>query len=352
MNGNGFLQAAACGVAFGLATHLISGPPPIAALTDNAVMAQQPPSAPEDYIPNDNPDDPENYTPPPTPPTPVQVMPKVFTHETLTSVSKEDVGTRLVCLFDVSASIDATEYEVQLESMAAAIGSQDFQDAIFFKGGPESVAICVVDFGDTAGLRIGWVDIRKGDEAKLKLLANEIRHLTRRESGNTNHGSAMEVALACLENCPWKAKRSIVDLITDGKHNSGPEPQPFIKKLTAEGATVNALITLDNEADIEEWMRKNILTPPGVRKADGTPLEPGFVKVVATQKSATNPGAIVEYRKAMELAFRRKLILEVAGLDIEKAPDWRKLGEEGARGLIVVPLLAVPMLVPSPSPGG
>lgn len=247
-------------------------------------------------------------------------------HKTLASKSKEAVGLRLVCLFDVSGSIDTEEYKVQLEAMASAIGSDDFRDAIFFPGGPQSIAICVADFGSNSAMRVPWVDVRKGGEVKLKALSDEIRKLERREYGSTEQSLALELALLALRQCPWPGRRTVVDMITDGRDSSygyvdsqGALRDIRVKLAREEGATINALVTLDHgESDIDRWAAENLVTQPGATKADGSYVDPGFVKIVATQQSTKSPGAIVEYKNAMALAFRRKLILEVAQMDLDR----------------------------------
>ena len=122
-----------------------------------------------------------------------------------------------------------------------------------------------------------------------------------------------------LENCPWKGGRNIVDMITDGKSSPLSLKGPIEALATKHEATVNALITLDDDApNLDKFAAKHLVTPSGFVKSNGKPLDPGFVKIVATQLSTKSPGAMVEYHKAMELAFRRKLILEVAGLELEE----------------------------------
>lgn len=247
-----------------------------------------------------------------------------YMHPTLASNSAEKVGVRLVCLYDVSGSINTTEHDVQLEVMADAIESEDFRNALFYIGGPQSMAICVADFGSMADMRIGWMDVRPGEDDKLKLLAHEIRKLKRREVGSTNHAAALEQAVAAFDHCPWQGKRSIVDILTDGENNAGGDSaarMTLSRKTLAEKheATINALITLDSDPNLENWARDNLITESRYMKADGSYLDPGFVKIVATQQ--TDKGAIVKYQDAMKMAFRRKLILEVAQLELEDLHD-------------------------------
>lgn len=240
-------------------------------------------------------------------------------HPTLASNSTDAVGLRLVCIYDVSGSIDETEHKFQLDAMANALETKDFQDAIFYRGGPQSIAISFVDFGDDAAMRIPWVDIRKGDGYKLPLLANEVRQLRRREDGGTNHVGALKQAIKNFDVCPWKAERTIIDVLTDGEHNAGAWDLTGTRETLTKQyeATINALITID-EDDLEDWTKEKLVTPPGHIKRDGRVLDAGFVKVVGTQQSSKNPGALIEYHQAVEMAFRRKLILEVAGIELEE----------------------------------
>lgn len=245
------------------------------------------------------------------------LSPDYFVHSTLASNSKKEVGLRLVCLFDASGSIDSVEYDYQLRAMAKAIASEDFRNAVFYIGGPQSIAISVADFSDSASLQIPWVDIRKGDDYKFTKLADEIMEIDRRTWSGTDHVVALNQAMACLDSCPWEGKKNVIDILTDGEHYGWQDLDEARTKATKEyEATINALITLD-EYNLDKWAQENLVTRPGFFKKDGTPLDPGFVKVVATQQSSQSPGALVEYHEAMELAFRRKLILEVAGLDLE-----------------------------------
>ncbi len=251
-----------------------------------------------------------------------------FIHPTMASANTSPVGLRLVCMFDISGSIDNTEYEVQRAAMRDAIASEDFRNAIFYRGGPQSIAICVSDFGSNADLRIPWLDIRQGEGNKLLLLANEINALNRRETGMTHQVRAMNFAGTCLNFCPWQGRRSVVDIITDGKENefSGTTGENMLhaareRLALDQGATVNALITVDpssSDRDLEEWAWQHLATPATYVRPDGGLLEPGFVKVVAFERFEQAQRSLVEYHRAMELAFRRKLILEVAGVELEE----------------------------------
>jgi hypothetical protein len=284
---------------------------------------------------------------------------KGFKHPTLASNSTEPVGLRLVSLFDVSGSIDSAEYEVQLDAMADAIESKAFQDAIFYPGGPGSIAVMFADFSDDSVPQIGWVDVREGEEWKLKEIAKELRNLKtqRRSNGGTSHVEALKAAKVYFDNSPWAGDRNVIDILTDGTDSSSYSygrgyygrgtpinDEPPLDKLRRElaqdyEATINALVTVVPNEDMEEYARKHLITRPIYNKSDGSPLDAGFVQAVATEVSEESVGGIIKYRKAMEKAFRRKLILEVAGLTPEDLEKYMASIEDEMKEAAVPPRL-------------
>lgn len=254
----------------------------------------------------------------------VMSTPTGYKHPTLASNSKEKVGVALVLLIDVSGSIDSADYQAQVESMAEALESDDFRDAIMLHGSPGSIALCVADFGTQVRLRVPWVDIRKGDDQKLKTLAKAVRNLPRRESGSTNQADVIDFSRIAIQNCPWESDRRVVDLITDGQHNTGGDAVTTLKesrdRLEKEaGATLNALIIMDNTfgADQEGWSKKNLRTQEDIEDAKGNIIKEGFVLIVATDQSPDQPGALIRYFKEMTRAFKTKLRMETSYVDPE-----------------------------------
>ncbi len=251
------------------------------------------------------------------------------TRSGLASDSVEPVGLRLVVSFDSSNSLTQREYLAQKEALADTIGSEDFKDAIFSKGGPQSLAITFIEFSSDATVRIGWTDVRQGDEWKLKSLADEVRNLQRLFRSGTDHAKSLKQAMGALESCPWRSERNAINVITDGIHNTrsvrprahtrnDAELQGLLKTLAEEyGATVNVLVTTDDprmkmfEVDMEKWALRNLATPNIYKKSNGVPLPGGFVDKVATEKSEESRAGLQQYKHKMRLAFRHTLIREV-----------------------------------------
>lgn len=277
----------------------------------------------------------------------VTTDPAAFVHPTLaTGPYSEDVGARLLCVFDASGSVSDAEYAVQLRATASAVASQDFRDAVFFRGGPDSIALAFMSFGTTCDIEIPWADIRRGEDHKLQEISNEVLSLGRRETGSTHHTKALFYANLCFQNCPWQGDRSIVDFMTDGKDNDSLQPHEelirgAVRQLGIDHrATVNSLITVDpssSDADLEDWANQNLVTPPGIVSAAGQYVTPGFNQVVAFERSEESERAIVLYERTMQTAFKEKLIREVAGISQEDY-QIRRFMQEQTGGSLFAPL--------------
>jgi hypothetical protein len=260
--------------------------------------------------------------------------------DSLASDSQKPVNARLVCVFDNSGSVNDTEYEIVRDSMAEAISSEEFLYGLCYTGGPQSIAICVVEFDSGARLRIGWVDIRvdvqptdsdeeiakKRKEAgdRLKELAAKIRGMKRSNSGDTAQIRGLQMAGLCLQHCPWGDEKgdyvvpvvNKLNMVTDGEENdvTGNQEQAlkdYVATIARDfHATVNALMTeVPEYKDLNEYLAKFMATPSGFVETDGhghvVPVEAGFVATVATRDQTKDEVSL--YRRRMLAAFRQSI---------------------------------------------
>jgi hypothetical protein len=66
---------------------------------------------------------------------------------------------------------------------------------------------------------------------------------------------------------------------------------------------------------MEEWARKYYFTKPGHIKKDGSPLDQGFCEIVAHSLTESHINEIYVKKKAMRMAFRRVVLVQVAEID-------------------------------------
>ncbi len=141
---------------------------------------------------------------------------------------------------DVSGSVDAREYRLQLDGVAQALLDPEVQDAILAM--PQvPVALSIFEWSGRRSQRLlsEWKLMRA--PADLQALADRLRRTTRREmSVSTGLGTAMLFAGARLGTAP-PCSRNVLDISGDGKNNDGPRPQDT-DAAALSGLNVNALV--------------------------------------------------------------------------------------------------------------
>lgn len=145
----------------------------------------------------------------------------------------------LVLGLDVSASVDAEEYRLQVEGTAAALLAPQVQSAVL---GSEPVALAVFSWSgvDDQVLVADWVMIES--RAALEALATRVAGFPRPDavSRRTATGSAMLFARSLLDRAPT-CDREVIDLATDGTFNAGPPPEEVREGAAFAATTINAL---------------------------------------------------------------------------------------------------------------
>ena len=200
---------------------------------------------------------------------------------------------------DVSGSVDAAEYALQAEGLAAALGSPAVR-AVLLDDPDWPVWIAVFDWSGPRDLRLiqPWVAIDGADrlaEVQARLAA------TPRRPGapQTAIGSAMLYGAALLAeraDCPQR----VLDLSGDGKANAGPLPRSVA---------------------LPGWMTVNALVIGADRDPSWDGGEPGIAEMTAYFRAEVirGPGAFTETALGFAefaAAMERKLLRELQGLAI------------------------------------
>ncbi|MCB1338068.1 MAG: DUF1194 domain-containing protein [Maritimibacter sp.] len=201
---------------------------------------------------------------------------------------------------DVSGSVDAGEYRLQLDGLAAALTHPDVADALLAVSAPP-VQLAVYEWsGPTAqAMILDWTAVT--DTGVLADVAARLR-ATRRAPADpsTGLGAAILTGARLLARVPACWQRTL-DISGDGVSNTGPRPQDLDAPELA-GITVNALV-IGPEARG---------APEGVR---------GLLGYFETEV-IRGPGAFAEPAldfHSYEAAMVRKLLRELQGLVISAA---------------------------------
>ncbi len=142
---------------------------------------------------------------------------------------------------DVSGSVDAREYRLQLGGVAAALDDADVRAKIFAMSSAP-IRLMVYEWSgpsDQATL-VDWTILQ--DEAALDGVIETLRQTTRRTATpGTALGVAMQLGRIHLDTQRDCWKRTL-DISGDGKSNLGPRPRDLKARIEASGITINALV--------------------------------------------------------------------------------------------------------------
>ncbi|WP_187430490.1 hypothetical protein ROLI_006600 [Roseobacter fucihabitans] len=165
----------------------------------------------------------------------------------------------LVLAVDVSGSVDAREYDIQMQGLAAALRDGVVVDALI----EQEAQVTLIQWTGSSRQRqtIPWRGMSSA--ADVYALANEIGTNSRVwRNYSTAIGEALiaaEDALAGLGHC----KRKVIDLSGDGVSNEGIMPFERHAALGAMGVTINALAIETDEDDLTAWFYENLILGEG-----------------------------------------------------------------------------------------
>lgn len=161
----------------------------------------------------------------------------------------------LVLAVDVSGSVDAREYDIQMQGLAAALQDGTVVDALI----EQEAQVTLIQWTGSSRQRqtVPWTRIRTDrDVAQLAEAIAQNRRVWRNYS--TAIGEALVAAEQALADVP-DCKRKIVDVSGDGISNEGVLPATRHTALRALGVTVNALAIETDEADLTGWFYENLI---------------------------------------------------------------------------------------------
>lgn len=183
---------------------------------------------------------------------------------------ENDVTVELVLAVDVSGSVDANEFDLQLEGYKSAFADAEVQAEI--KKLPQGLAVNMLFWANQQTTDIGWFKLEKDDNnniTNLENFQNAMNGVTRASSqitingSTTNTGSGTDIKLAIdtaknmLLNNQYQGSALVIDVSGDGVSDDTPYTgsgneagecghQHFCPPLiTARDAAVNAGITIN-----------------------------------------------------------------------------------------------------------
>lgn len=174
------------------------------------------------------------------------------------------VDMALCLAVDVSASVDFEEFGLMVGGYAAAFRDEGVVAAAI--AGPQrGIAVAMLFWSgarDRPEVAVPWM--RLGSAAEAAAVAAEIESAPRLpQGGATALGNGMAAGLALLAQCPAPATRLVMDVSGDGRNNAGRPPGPVRDIGVAAGITINGLAVLNEEPDLLDHYREEVIGGPG-----------------------------------------------------------------------------------------
>ncbi len=177
---------------------------------------------------------------------------------------KERVDLALVLAVDVSESVDAARFTLQMNGIASALEAREVQASIL-SGPHQAMLIALVQWSSRPALSLPWTLLTSGSD--VQQFAAQVRHLRRASNGFTCMSVALRsVADKLLTQLPVPAERMVVDVSGDGQENCNPlETTDQVRdELAGIGVTINGLPILegDEAATLEAWYQDHVIGGP------------------------------------------------------------------------------------------
>ena len=162
----------------------------------------------------------------------------------------------LVLALDVSSSVDAEEYVLQRDGLAAALDDASIREAILDGEGHVAAAIYEWSGRRQSAIISPWLTL--GQDADIDELIRRLQSTPRSHSRfPTALGYALGFGATLLEQGP-ECDRRVIDVSGDGKNNDGFSPQLAYRNYPFRNVTVNGLAVLGGTPNVVEYFQREV----------------------------------------------------------------------------------------------
>jgi hypothetical protein len=172
----------------------------------------------------------------------------------------DHVELAMVLAVDGSASVTYDEFGLIAGGMAAAL--RDPKVVAGLTKAPAMLSLLLWSGAGAQEIVTDWTRI--ASPADLEAFANEVDNMPRLvKAGETAIGEALLASLTLLAHLPAVTKRSIVNVIGDGRSNAGIAPGSIRDRMAAADITINGLCILHEEPDLLDFYNTEVIGGPG-----------------------------------------------------------------------------------------
>ena len=165
----------------------------------------------------------------------------------------------LMLAVDVSGSVDAREYRIQMDGLAAALLDRSVAAALI--NGQVKLALMQWTGSGRQAVVINWTEMIS--QAAVVDFADQVIMEPRLwRDYSTAIGEALALSLAYFAQVP-ECKRHVLDISGDGESNEGRLPRDIWENLAAAQITVNALVIEESVPGLTGYFEEEVIMGPG-----------------------------------------------------------------------------------------
>jgi hypothetical protein len=165
----------------------------------------------------------------------------------------------MVLAVDGSASVNYDEFGLIAGGMASALRDPTVMEAL---AAGSYLSLLLWSGTGAQDVITPWTLLRSAED--VRHFADEVDNMPRTvRAGATAIGEALVTALGLLAGLPEEAKRTIVNVIGDGRSNEGIAPAGVRDRMAAADITINGLCILHEEPDLLDAYTREVIGGPG-----------------------------------------------------------------------------------------
>jgi hypothetical protein len=165
----------------------------------------------------------------------------------------------LVLAVDCSTSVDAADFRMQMDGIAAALRHPPLFAAIA-AGTYQQIAGALVQWSNRKSqfVAVPWRLLASPHE--LENFATEVAKAERHWiPGGTGLAAAIDFSVALFDRLPIASSRRVIDVSGDGQDNEGGDVTRARDRALAQGIAINGLPIIDGSQTIEAYYRDNVI---------------------------------------------------------------------------------------------
>ena len=184
------------------------------------------------------------------------------------TLAAEPVSLELLLAVDVSGSVDAREFRLQIQGIAQAFSDPHVLQVIRSLG-EQGIAVALVQWSGASQqtLSIGWTLVH--DEASATELAARIAGTSRLyDDGDTLIGAAVNFSVRQFDGNGYEGSRRVIDISGDGggghRHATSTMMATHARdNAVARAVTINGLTIVNDVPDLDRFFRDHVIGGTG-----------------------------------------------------------------------------------------